>query len=66
MIELRTPAEIDAMRPAGRFVAEVLATLRDETRVGTNLLHIVDRGSDTVQEVAELLRRPQEGRQRRR
>jgi hypothetical protein len=30
MIELRTPAEIDAMRPAGRFVAEVLATLRDE------------------------------------
>ena len=37
MIELRTPAEIEAMKPAGRFVAEVLATLRDETRVGTNL-----------------------------
>ena len=34
MIELRTPAEIEAMRPAGRFVAEVLATLRDETKVG--------------------------------
>jgi len=29
MIELRTPAEIEAMRPAGRFVAEALATLRD-------------------------------------
>ena len=28
------------MRPAGRFVAEVLATLRDETKVGTNLLAI--------------------------
>ncbi|GEP46558.1 type I methionyl aminopeptidase [Microbacterium saccharophilum] len=40
MIELRTPAEIEAMRPAGRFVAEVLATLRDETTVGTNLLAI--------------------------
>ncbi len=38
MIELRTPAEVEAMRPAGRFVAEVLATLRAETRVGTNLL----------------------------
>ena len=40
MIELRTPAEIDAMRPAGRFVAETLATLRDEAKVGTNLLAI--------------------------
>jgi methionyl aminopeptidase len=40
MIELRTPAEIDAMRPAGRFVAEVLATLRDEAEVGTNLLSL--------------------------
>ena len=26
MIELRTPAEIDAMRPAGRFVADTLAS----------------------------------------
>ncbi|MDF2492141.1 MAG: map [Microbacterium sp.] len=34
MIELRTPAEIEQMRPVGRFVAEVLATLRDETKVG--------------------------------
>ena len=40
MIELRTPAEIEAMRPAGRFVAETLATLRSETKVGTNLLAI--------------------------
>ncbi|QAY61152.1 type I methionyl aminopeptidase [Microbacterium protaetiae] len=43
MIELRTPAEIEQMRPAGRFVAEVLATLRDETKVGTNLLQIDER-----------------------
>ena len=25
MIELRTPAQIEAMKPAGRFVAEVLS-----------------------------------------
>ena len=39
-IRHRTPAEIEAMRPAGRFVAETLATLRAETTVGTNLLAI--------------------------
>ncbi|MBM3716026.1 type I methionyl aminopeptidase [Microbacterium sp. LMI1-1-1.1] len=48
MIELRTPAEIDAMRPAGRFVAEVLATLRDETKVGTNLLHLDRRAHEMI------------------
>jgi methionyl aminopeptidase len=48
MIELRTPAEIEAMRPAGRFVAEVLATLRDETRVGTNLLAIDRHAHDMI------------------
>ena len=48
MIELRTPAEIDAMRPAGRFVAEVLATLRDETKVGTNLLAIDRRAHELI------------------
>ncbi len=48
MIELRTPAEIEAMRPAGRFVAEVLATLRDEVRVGTNLLAIDKRAHDMI------------------
>ncbi|CAI9386366.1 type I methionyl aminopeptidase [Microbacterium sp. T2.11-28] len=48
MIELRTPAEIEQMRPAGRFVAEVLATLRDETTVGTNLLAIDRRAHDMI------------------
>ncbi|MFV0320236.1 MAG: type I methionyl aminopeptidase [Microbacterium sp.] len=48
MIELRTPAEIDAMRPAGRFVAETLATLRDEVTVGTNLLAIDRRAHDLI------------------
>lgn len=48
MIELRTPAEVEAMRPAGRFVAETLATLRDETKVGTNLLAIDRRAHDLI------------------
>lgn len=48
MIELRTPAEIDEMRAAGRFVAETLATLRDETKVGTNLLTIDRRAHDMI------------------
>ncbi|MBZ4486130.1 type I methionyl aminopeptidase [Microbacterium sp. cx-55] len=48
MIELRTPAEIEQMRPVGRFVAEVLATLRDETSVGTNLLAIDRRAHDMI------------------
>ncbi len=48
MIELRTPAEIDEMRAAGRFVAETLAALRDDTKVGTNLLTIDRRAHDLI------------------
>lgn len=40
MIELRTPAEIEAMRPAGRFVASVLERLETEAAVGMNLLEL--------------------------
>ncbi len=40
MIELRTPAQIEQMRPAGRFVAEVLTHLASVVDVGTNLLEI--------------------------
>ncbi|GAB2835902.1 type I methionyl aminopeptidase [Microbacterium insulae] len=52
MIELRTPAEIEAMKPAGRFVAETLATLRDETKVGTNLLAIDRRAHDMIRQAS--------------
>ncbi|MBO3663987.1 type I methionyl aminopeptidase [Microbacterium stercoris] len=48
MIELRTPAEIEQMRPVGRFVAETLATLRDDTKVGTNLLAIDRRAHEMI------------------
>ncbi|MGH3411901.1 MAG: type I methionyl aminopeptidase [Marmoricola sp.] len=40
MIELLSAREIDQMRPAGRFVAEVLTALRDKAAVGVNLLEL--------------------------
>ncbi|HIT75014.1 MAG TPA: type I methionyl aminopeptidase [Candidatus Avipropionibacterium avicola] len=50
MIELRTPAEIEQMKPAGRFVAQTLATLKAETTVGTNLLDIDARAHELIRE----------------
>ncbi|MET0784213.1 MAG: type I methionyl aminopeptidase, partial [Leifsonia flava] len=38
MIELRTPTEIDEMRPAGAFVASVLQATAAAAKVGVNLL----------------------------
>jgi methionyl aminopeptidase len=40
VIEIRTAAEIEAMRPAGRFVAAVLTALAERTRVGINVLEL--------------------------
>ena len=40
MIELRTPAQIEQMRPAGRFVASVIAALSAKADVGVNLLEL--------------------------
>ncbi|NUU06747.1 type I methionyl aminopeptidase [Leifsonia sp. C5G2] len=40
MIELRTPAEIEQMRPAGQFVADVLAQTAAAAKVGVNLLEL--------------------------
>jgi methionyl aminopeptidase len=40
VIELRTPAEIEAMRPAGRFVASVLEATSKAAAVGVNLLEL--------------------------
>jgi methionyl aminopeptidase len=50
MIELRTPAEVDEMRPAGRFVAQVLSTLQSEVGPGTNLLDIDARAHRMIRE----------------
>src|SRR5690349_6264820 len=40
MIELRTPAEIEQFRPAGRFVAEVLQATSAAADVGVDLLDL--------------------------
>ncbi|MCH4210114.1 type I methionyl aminopeptidase [Bifidobacterium sp.] len=42
MIELKTPEEINEMRPAGKFVGDILSELRKMTHPGTNLLEIDD------------------------
>ena len=55
MIEYRTPTEIEQMRPAGRFVADVLTALAAKADVGVNLLEldelahqmIRDRGAES-------------------
>ncbi len=48
MIELRTPAEIEAMRPAGRFVAEVLTAVSRAADVGVNLLELDALAHDMI------------------
>src|SRR5699024_6198690 len=40
VIELKTPTEIEEMRPAGEFVARVLAALDDAADVGMSLLEL--------------------------
>ncbi|ROR73060.1 type I methionyl aminopeptidase [Bogoriella caseilytica] len=40
MIELKTPAEVEAMKPAGAFVATVLDALEAHATVGVNLLEL--------------------------
>ncbi|MEP9383136.1 type I methionyl aminopeptidase [Nocardioides sp. KR10-350] len=55
MIELRTPTQIEQMKPAGRFVADVITALGEKAAVGVNLLEldelahtmIKDRGAES-------------------
>lgn len=55
MLELRSPAEVEAMRPAGRFVAEVVTAVAEAADIGVNLLDldalahqmIRDRGAES-------------------
>ncbi len=48
MIELRTPTEIEQMRPAGQFVAEVIAALSRAADVGVNLLELDALAHDMI------------------
>ncbi len=50
MIELKTPAEIQEMRPAGRFVADTLVRLADAADVGVNLLDLDALAHDLIRQ----------------
>jgi methionyl aminopeptidase len=50
VIELRTAAEIEQMRPAGRFVAEVLTRLAELADVGVNLLELDALAHDMIRD----------------
>lgn len=50
MIELRTPTQIEQMRPAGRFVADVLLALQDKAAVGVNLLELDELAHQMIRE----------------
>jgi methionyl aminopeptidase len=50
VIELRTAAEIEQMRPAGRFVAEVLTRLAEVADVGVNLLELDALAHDMIRD----------------
>jgi methionyl aminopeptidase len=50
VIELRSPAEIEQMRPAGRFVAEVLTRLEEAADVGVNLLELDALAHEMIRE----------------
>lgn len=50
MVELKSPAEIEAMRTTGRFVAEVLEELSTQAAVGVNLLDLERHARAMLQE----------------
>jgi methionyl aminopeptidase len=50
MIELRTPREIEEMRPAGHFVAETLQAVRAAARPGVNLLELDELAHRRIKE----------------
>ena len=50
MIELRTPAQIEEMRPAGRFVGSVLTALEAKADVGVNLLELDELAHAMIRE----------------
>ena len=48
MIELKTPADIAAMREAGRVVAQVLDLLRNKAQTGMTLLELDEMATDVI------------------
>ena len=52
MVELKTPAEIQAMRAAGQVVARILATVRAEAKAGTRLTELDEAARTVLSEAA--------------
>ena len=52
MVELKTPAEIQAMRAAGQVVARILATVRAEAKTGTRLTELDEAARTVLSEAA--------------
>jgi methionyl aminopeptidase len=50
VIELRTPTQIEQMKPAGRFVADVLLALQEKADVGVNLLDLDELASQMIKD----------------
>ncbi|HSU34505.1 MAG TPA: type I methionyl aminopeptidase [Propionibacteriaceae bacterium] len=50
MIEYRSPAEVQQMRPAGAFVADVLTALVERADVGVNLLELDELAHQMIRE----------------
>ncbi|GAB18960.1 methionine aminopeptidase [Gordonia effusa NBRC 100432] len=48
MVELKTPAEIDAMHTTGKFIAGLLDDLTGRADVGVNLLQLEQRARDLI------------------
>jgi methionyl aminopeptidase len=50
MVELKTPGEIDAMRAAGRIVAQALAAARAQARVGARLKDLDEAAHQVIRD----------------
>ncbi|KYH43297.1 type I methionyl aminopeptidase [Branchiibius sp. NY16-3462-2] len=50
MIELKSPAQIEQMKPAGHFVASVITALGEAAAVGVNLLELDALAHDMIRE----------------
>ena len=48
MVEIKTPAEIQAMRGAGQVVARILAAVRDQARAGMRTAELDEVARDVL------------------
>src|ERR1700747_3005261 len=48
MVEIKTPAEVEAMRGAGRVVAQILAAVQDEAKAGMRTAELDEVARDVL------------------